>query len=128
MKKTQNGVTIDTTIEYLNDGFIISDGTNEESYALSEWAFRLLDQFLSDPVPEVDTRKYHYETFDHVEDKRNARWFCKKCYSQFMTATFICEKYYCHKCGCRLEDIFKYKNRIYNEGKPCTNRIGKEKR
>lgn len=118
MKKTLNGITIDTSVN--SKGWYITliyNGDNSEEIDLSSMATAWLEKFLSapdpDPEPEEDTRKWHYETFDVVEDEGNKRWFCRTC--QFQYKRDIPGKRICTQCGSELVDIFHRENKIYDK-------------
>ncbi|KKL64735.1 hypothetical protein LCGC14_2162000 [marine sediment metagenome] len=109
---TRNGISIE-----VGDGTLIQilDGDEDSTFSLPDYeTVRMFEQFLSEPVPEVDTRKWHYETFDVIEDERNTRWFCRTCQVQNPSSFSVrnCTPR-CHKCHNKLTDIFKYRNRIY---------------
>ena len=72
MKKTRNGITIEIrTSLFSNSGSltITHDGVSDK-VSLGMNAAIALNKFLSDPEPEVDTREFHYETFDNADPTR----------------------------------------------------------
>ena len=115
MKTKKNGVTIEIGISVTsNSGSLtITHNGISDKVSFGVNAAIALKQFLSDPEPAEDTRDFHLETFKHVEDERNKRWFCKVCKTQYIED--ISGVFICRICNSEMTNIFNYENRIYED-------------
>ncbi len=117
MRVTKNGVTIDTGVKHLGAYYLVIESDGEEfTINVSDDLVATFEKFLSDPEPAEDTRKWHFEAFESVEDENNMRYYCRKCDTRSLSCAIRNDgNAQCFNCNSLVENIFSFENKIYDD-------------